>query len=101
MRNFLAFLIGGLCALCSFEALYLVVSSLWSPRLFFVPSIAVFVLVGFLIGRALSCLPGLPAGYSLFILHQTFGDVPYLGARLFGSCGNGVRGPASRAPSRR
>lgn len=95
MKNFLGFLIGGLCASCSFEAFYLLVSALWPFRSFFVGSIVCFVLAGFLIGRRLRCLPGLPAGYSLLILHQLFPDVPYLGGRLFGSCGNGVHGAAA------
>ena len=91
MRNTCAFLLGMLCAQRSFDVFYAFVS-IFRFRCSFEAYLAIFVILGYLAGKLLRRLPGLPAGYALYILTQLQSDLPYLGARLFGSCGNGVRG---------
>lgn len=94
MKNFCAFLIGMLFALNSFDVFYTLVSIIRIPCSF-EAYIALAVGLGYLFGRSLSRIPGLSIGYSLFVLARVNPSLPYLGARLFGSCGTGVRGAAA------
>ncbi len=82
MQNFLGFLVGALCASPSIDVAYDLVSSGWLPQLDILVCIAIWVILGFLLGKASRALPGLPVGYALFVLRPILPGLHHVGSRL-------------------